>query len=344
MRLLVTGGAGFIGSQFVRHWLTRHPDDAVVTLDLLTYAGLRSRLEEIGGDPRHRFVQGDICEVSTVKRAMEGCEAVVHFAAETHVDRSITNAAPFLRTNVEGTRVLLQAAMELGVRRFLHVSTDEVYGPILEGSPTEDARLNPRSPYAASKAAGDLLVQAFWATYGLPTVVVRPTNVFGPSQFPEKFIPLSITNALRDAPLPIYGDGQQRRAWLFIEDLCRAIELIIQRGEVGSIYNVGSGSEFPNLEVARAILRVLGKPESLLRRVEDRPGHDRRYALDDRRLRALGWAPQVSFEDGLQRTIEWYRGQPAWWQPLKDRLHDDPYHWLNRAAGASPGQTARVER
>lgn len=344
MRLLVTGGAGFIGSHFVRHRLSRHPQDEVATLDLLTYAGLRNRLEDVDANPRHRFVPGDICEASTVKQAMAGCEAVVHFAAESHVDRSITDAAPFIRTNVEGTRMLLQGVRELGVKRFLHVSTDEVYGPILEGSHTEDANLRPRSPYAASKAAADLLVQAYRETYGVPALIVRPTNTFGPWQFPEKFIPVCITQAMADRPLPIYGDGCQRRSWLPVEELCEAIDVVLQAGALGGIYNISSPWERANREVAATILRLLDKPQALLQSVQDRPGHDRRYAMDGARLATLGWRPSTSFEEDLRATIAWYRSHAAWWQPLKDRLRDDPYHWLNRAAGAGAGHAAGVGR
>ena len=344
MKLLVTGAAGFIGSYFTRYWLEHHPADEVVTLDALTYAGVRATVEELAGHPRHRFIEGSICDAAVVGQAMAGCELVVHFAAETHVDRSITNAAPFLRTNVEGTHTMLRCAAQSGVRRFVHMSTDEVCGPIVEGAHTESGPLRPRSPYAASKAAGDLLVFAHQETYQLPAVIVRCTNVYGPRQLPEKFVPLSITNALEDRPLPIYGDGQQRRAWLFVEDLCRAMELIAQRGEAGSIYNVGSVWEFANLDVARMILQLLGKSQTLLTRVADRPGHDWRYALDDRRLRALGWTPQVTFEDGLQRTIEWYRTHCAWWGPLKERLREDPYHWLNRTARPGAGEPVGAAR
>ena len=344
MKILVTGGAGFIGSQFVRHWLIRHPQDEVVTLDLLTYAGLRNRLEDVDANPRHRFVQGDICEASTVKQAMEGCEVVAHFAAESHVDRSITDAAPCIRTNVEGTRMLLQGALELGVKRFLHVSTDEVYGPILEGSHAEDANLRPRSPYAASKAAADLLVQAYRATHGLAALVVRPTNTFGPWQFPEKFIPLCITQAIQDLPLPIYGDGLQQRSWLPVEELCDAIDQVLQAGELGTIYNISSPWERANREVAATILRLLGKPQALIHGVSDRPGHDRRYAMDGTRLEQLGWRARRPFDDALRATVAWYRDHPAWWRPLKDRLHDDPYHWLNRSAGAGAGHAAGVGR
>jgi len=338
MRLLVTGGAGFIGPHFIRHWLKHHADDEVVTLDLLTYAGVRASVEELAGDPRHQFLQGDICDPVTVQQAMQGCEIVVHFAAETHVDRSITNAAPFVRTNVEGTQVLLRGALEAEVKRFIHISTDEVYGPILDGAQTEEASLAPRSPYAASKAAADLLVHAYQQTHELPALIIRPTNAFGPRQFPEKFIPVCITNALEDQPLPLYGDGLHRRGWLFVEDLCRAIERILEAGEVGTIYNVGSGGERANVDVAKLILQLLGKPQTLIQHVPDRPGHDRRYAMDDTKLRSLGWRPRVTFEDGLRATIVWYRDHPQWWRPLKARLREDPYHWLHRTPGPSPRQ------
>jgi len=340
MKLLVTGGAGFIGSHFVRIWLDGHPDDEIVTLDRLAYAGVCDTVDELRGHPRHRFVQGDICDAGTVAAAMAGCDAVVHFAAETHVDRSITNPAPFVRTNVEGTQVLLRGAVDAKLRRFLHVSTDEVYGPILEGEHTEQAPLKPRSPYAASKAAGDLMVRAFQETYQLPVVTVRPTNAYGPRQFPEKFIPLSITNAMQDRPLGIYGDGLQRRRWLHVEDLCRGVACVFERGALGEVYNIGSPAERTNLDVARALLTMLKKPAELIRFVADRPGHDRRYGMDDRRLAALGWRPEIGFEEGLERTIAWYRDHPGWWQPLAERLREDSYHWLNRAAGAGPRQAA----
>ena len=344
MRLLVTGAAGFIGSHFVRYWLAAHAGDEIVSVDLLTYAGVRANLDGLCDEARHRFVQGDICDDELVQEAMGHAEVIVHFAAETHVDRSITNAAPFLRTNVEGTHTLLRVARDQRVGRFIHISTDEVYGPILEGAHTEEAPLRPRSPYAASKAAGDLLVAAFHHTYGLSTIIVRPTNVFGPRQLPEKFIPLCLTNLLEDRPVPIYGDGQQRRAWLFVEDLCRAIERVMTSGQVGHIYHVTSPWELPNVGVAKRILEWLGKSEELLEFVQDRPGHDRRYAMEDASLRALGWTPRVTFEEGLRRTIDWYRDHPAWWQPLKARLREDPYHWLNRAVGARAPQAAHAIR
>ena len=343
MKVLVTGGAGFIGSHFIRSWLKTHPTHEIVDLDALTYAGSRERLEDVEREPRYRFIHGDICDPAVVPQAVEGCSLVVHFAAETHVDRSITNAAPFLRTNVEGTQVLLNAARAAGVSRFLHLSTDEVYGPVLEGAVDEHAPLSPRSPYAASKAAGDLLAQAFHHTYGLAVIVVRPTNVFGPGQFPEKFIPLCIVNGLDGMPVPIYGDGQQRRAWLFIDDLCAALRVIVERGAIGEIYNVAGGAERANLDTARAILPSLGRPD-LLQFVADRPAHDRRYAMNDAKLRALGWQPTTSFEQGVSQTISWYREHPAWWRPLVQHLREDSYHWLNRPAGSSARQSSGAVR
>lgn len=334
-RLVVTGGAGFIGSQFIRAWLARHPTDEVVNLDVLTYAGSRERLADLEGSHGYWFIQGDICEAQAAAQALQGAQIIVHFAAETHVDRSIENASPFLRTNVEGTAVLLEAARAARVERFVHVSTDEVYGPIAEGAADERAPLAPRSPYAASKAAADLLVRAFHQTHSLPVVIVRPTNLFGPAQFPEKLIPLAITNALTDVPVPVYGDGQHRRGWLFVEDACEAIGLLAERGQVGEIYNVGSGHEQANADTVRMILALTGRPADLLRFVADRPAHDRRYALQDEKIQALGWRPRTPFDEGLKRTVAWYREHDAWWRPLVQKLRADPYHWLNRPTGSS---------
>lgn len=342
MQLLVTGGAGFIGSHFIRLWLTRHPADHVVNLDLLTYAGSRDRLADLEGSSCYRFLQGNICDPHVVRAAMSGCQVVVHCAAETHVDRSITDATPFVRANVEGTQVLLQEACAQRIQRFLHLSTDEVYGPILQGAVDERAPLAPRSPYAASKAAGDLLAQAFHKTYGLPVIIARPTNIYGPGQFLEKFIPLCITNGVDGLPLPIYGDGQQRRAWLFVRDVCEALEVIVERGVVGAVYNVAGGSEQANLEVAKQILASLGRSHELIAFVADRPGHDRRYAMRDDKLRGLSWRPQTSFEQGLGETIAWYREHVPWWRPLAQRLREDSYHWLNRSSGTSAQQPSRL--
>jgi len=337
-RLLVTGGAGFIGSHFIRLWLARHPEDHIVNLDVLTYAGSRARLADLERHPHYQFFQGDICDTETVRTATQGCQLVVHCAAETHVDRSITDVAPFLRTNIEGTCTLLQHARAAGVARFIHVSTDEVYGPILSGAVDERAPLAPHSPYAASKAAGDLMAQAFHETYEVPIVVVRPTNIYGPGQFPEKFIPLIITNSSDGLPIPIYGDGQQRRAWLFVTDLCEALEAVIERGELGTIYNIAGGTEQANLETAKFILSRLNLSTERLQSVTDRPGHDRRYAMTDAKLRTLGWQPKTSFEHGVTETIAWYRQHEDWWRPLARTLREDSYHWLNRSPGSGAQQ------
>ena len=340
-RVLVTGGAGFIGSHFIRSWLTAHPDTAVVNVDLLTYAGSCARLADLAADRRYRFIQGDIGDAACLRRALDGCQLVVHCAAETHVDRSIVDATPFLRTNVEGTYTLLQESRAAGVRRFLHISTDEVYGPVEQGVVDERARLSPRSPYAASKAAGDLLAQSCWQTYGVPVIVARPTNIYGPGQFPEKFIPLCITNGFDSVPVPIYGDGLQRRAWLFVDDLCEALRALLERGLLGEVYNIAGGAEQTNRETASAILSRLGRSAQLLQGVADRPAHDRRYAMDDAKLRALGWQPRIPFAQGLEATIDWYRVHEAWWKPLTQQLREDAYHWLNRSPRTVAHQAPR---
>ena len=317
MRLLVTGGAGFIGSNFVRHVLAAHPGDSIVNLDRLTYAGNLENLRDVESNPRYRFLKGDICDASAVREAMRGVDAVVHFAAETHVDRSNLGADDFLRTNVTGTFVLLEAARALGIGRFLAVSTDEVYGSIAAGAAREGDPLNPSNPYAASKAAADLLVRAYWTTHRLPVLITRSSNNFGPYQYPEKVIPLFVTNALEDRPLPLYGDGRNVRDWLYVLDNCAAIDLVLRRGVDGEIYNIGGGVEVPNVTLTRRILALLDKPESLITPVADRPGHDRRYALDSSKVRALGWAPTTGFDAALAATVQWYRTHEAWWKPIK---------------------------
>jgi len=316
-RLLVTGGAGFIGSAFIRYALKNAlKAEQVVNLDLLTYAADLKHLKEIENDRRYLFVQGDIRDGRLVEELLRkhAIDTLVHFAAETHVDRSIEDAVPFLRTNVLGTQVLLEAARQASCPLFVHISTDEVYGSAGPGqSFREDAPLNPGSPYSASKAAADHLVMAYANTYRLPVVILRCTNNYGPYQFPEKLIPLMIAQALEEKSLPVYGDGLHERDWLYVEDYCRAIEVVLDRGQPGEIYNVGSGAPQPNLSVVGTILRVLGKPESLVRHVEDRPGHDRRYALDSTKIRgALGWQPEVTFEEGIQKTVDWYRKNTGW--------------------------------
>ncbi|MBI3457617.1 MAG: dTDP-glucose 4,6-dehydratase [Candidatus Rokubacteria bacterium] len=317
MRVLVTGGAGFIGSHFVRLLLTTYPEYEVVNLDKLTYAGNLANLADVATHPRYRFVRGDICDAALVREVMAACDAVVNFAAESHVDRSIQDAGDFIRTDVFGTWVLLEAARAHRVARYLQVSTDEVYGSIRQGAFRESDPPRPSSPYAASKAGGDHMVLAYWATHRMPVLVTRAANTFGPNQYPEKIIPLFITNAVDDLPLPLYGDGRQVRDWLYVLDHCRALDLVLHKGAEGEVYNVGGGHEVENIELTRRILALLGKPEALIRPVPDRPGHDRRYALDTTKLRALGWQPAHAFDDALAATVAWYRANEAWWRPLK---------------------------
>jgi dTDP-glucose 4,6-dehydratase len=322
MRLLVTGGAGFIGSNFIHYLLDQFPSAQVVNLDALTYAGNPDNLRDVEAHPRYTFVQGRVEDRTLVERLMTDVDSVIHFAAESHVDRSIADATPFLTTNVLGTHVLLEAARKTGIQRLLHVSTDEVYGSLgAEGFSTEESPLRPRSPYAASKAGADHLALAYAHTYNLPVVVVRLSNNYGPYQYPEKFLPLLITNALQGEALPIYGDGQNVREWLHVEDACRALARLLQDGKPGEAYNVGGGKGYPNLEVARMVLQVMGRPESLITFVADRPGHDFRYALDCAKIqRELGWTPTIAFADGLHSVIAWYREHGPWWMQLKTRL------------------------
>ncbi len=323
LRLLVTGGMGFIGSNFVRHALRTRLHWAILNLDKLTYAGNPANLADVeaaAGGVRYRFVRGDIADAALVARLFdEGVDVVINFAAESHVDRSILDSSPFLHTNVIGTEVLLNAARQAGVQRFVHVSTDEVYGPAPpDGAFTEEEPLRPTSPYAASKAAADLLCLAFHRTHGVSVIIGRCTNNYGPYQYPEKFIPLIITRALEDEPIPLYGDGQQVREWLHVEDHCEALCCLVETGVPGEIYNVAGGRSLANYDLAAHLLGLLGKPHSLIRPVADRPAHDRRYALDDTKLRAtLGYAPRWSFEAGMAATAEWYRAHPEWWHPLK---------------------------
>ena len=317
MKILVTGGAGFIGSNFVRHVLTAHSDDTVVNFDKLTYAGNLENLRDVEKDPRYRFVRGDIGERAQVLEAMEGVDAVVHFAAETHVDRSNAGAAEFLSTNVTGTFTLLEAARELKVARFVAIGTDEVYGSIAKGAARELDPLNPSNPYSASKAAADLLARAYWTTHRLPVIVTRSSNNFGPYQYPEKVIPLFITNAIEDKPLPLYGDGKNVRDWLYVLDNCAAIDLVLRKGKEGEIYNIGGSHEVENIVLTRQVLHLVGKPETLITPVADRPGHDRRYALDSGKAHGLGWKPTHTFPKALEATVNWYKGHEAWWKPIK---------------------------
>lgn len=318
--VLVTGGAGFIGSNFVRWAHQAHPDWQITTLDKLTYAGRLENLAEVMDSPRHRFVKGDIADASVAAPLVRESELVVHFAAETHVDRSIQSAADFITTDVIGTFVLLEAARQAPrLRKFVQISTDEVYGSVPEGASKETDELRPRNPYSASKAGADRLAYSYWATYNVPVIITRASNNYGPNQFPEKVIPLFVTNAIDNIPLPLYGDGLNVRDWLHVEDHCRAIDLAIDRGTNGEVYNVGGGNEVRNVDLTHKILELAGRPASLIRPVEDRPGHDRRYALDTTKLRQLGWAPEVPFEDGLKATVDWYRQNERWWRPIKEQ-------------------------
>lgn len=314
MKLFVTGGAGFIGSNFIRYVLQAKNGHAIVNYDKLTYAGNLANLHSVAHHPGYRFVKGDICDLISAEAAMRGCDAVVHFAAESHVDRSIYEPAPVIQTNVTGTFTLLEVARKLAVSRFVHISTDEVYGDIAPGAhASEDAPLLPSSPYSASKAASDLLVRSYVRTYKFPAVITRSSNNYGPYQFPEKFLPLMITNALYDKPLPIYGDGKQQRDWLHVEDNCRGILAVLERGRIGEVYNIGGSHVEENVAMAQRLLRLTGKPQSLLSYVADRPGHDRRYALNSRKIESeLGWKPEISLEDGVRQTIEWYKTNGKW--------------------------------
>lgn len=317
MKLVITGGAGFIGSNFVRHMLARHDDVEVVNLDKLTYAGNLANLRDVEHDPRYSFVHGDICDAAVVDETLRGVDAVVNFAAETHVDRSISGPQDFMRTDVLGTHTLLEAVRRHDVPRYLQISTDEVYGSTEEGAFTEDSDLDPSSPYSASKAGADLLVMAYRRTFGTPALITRSSNNYGAYQYPEKIVPLFITNAIDDLSLPVYGDGLNVRDWLYVEDNCAAIDLVLREGEPGQIYNIGGGNEVQNLTITHRILELLGKGPGLIRFVDDRPGHDRRYAVDCSKLREIGWRPRMSFDEGLERTVAWYRDHPEWWRPIK---------------------------
>ena len=317
MKLVVTGGAGFIGSNFIRHVLAAHADDSIVNLDKLTYAGNLKNLADVADSPRYRFVHGDVCDAKMVRDVLRGADAVVNFAAESHVDRSLVEPDAFLRTDVFGVFTLLEAVRELGISRFVHISTDEVYGSLATGSARESDPLRPSNPYSASKAGGDLLALAYWQTHRVPVVVTRSSNNFGPFQYPEKVIPLFITNALDDQPLPLYGDGRNVRDWLYVVDNCTALDLVLRKGKDGEVYNIGGGHEVENIVLTRDILRLTGKPETLIRPVKDRPGHDRRYSVDSKKVRQLGWAPKHPFGKALETTVAWFREHEAWWRPLK---------------------------
>jgi dTDP-glucose 4,6-dehydratase len=323
VNVLVTGGAGFIGSAYVRHRLRAHPEFSVRVLDKLTYAGRRENLDGLDED-RLELVVGDVADRDAVRAALDGCEAIVNFAAETHVDRSIEAPGEFIQTDVFGTFVLLEAARDAGVR-YLQVSTDEVYGSIEEGSFDERSPLDPSSPYSASKAGGDLLAGAFQHTYGADALIARASNNYGPRQYPEKLIPLCVLNALAGDPLPVYGDGMQVRNWLWVEDFASAIDTVLEFGDAGEVYNVGGPDELPNIEVVRRILELTGRDESLIEHVTDRLGHDRRYSLSSQKTEALGWEPAIGFDAGLERTVEWYRENEWWWRPIRSGEYREYY-------------------
>ena len=331
-RLLVTGGAGFIGSAFVRQRLRADPEITITVLDKLTYAGSEENLAEVSSDPRLRFVHGDIADSALVNELSREIDAIVNFAAESHVDRSLLDAGSFVQTDVYGVYVLLEAAKRHGHQRFLQVSTDEVYGHVKEGRSREGDPLAPRSPYSATKAGGEMLVNAYHVSFGLPTIVTRGSNTYGPYQFPEKIIPLFITNALQDLPLPIYGKGSAVRDYIYVDDHVSAIARALWKGEPGNVYNIGMGSEVSGVEVADTVLRLCGKPSSLKHYVKDRPGHDYRYALDTRKLRPLGWEPSLPFAEGMRLTVDWYRSHERWWKARKGedfwRFYRDNYRGL----------------
>lgn len=324
VRVLVTGGAGFIGSNFVRYAIGAHTDWQVTTLDKLTYAGRLENLQEVMNHPRHTFVRGDVADAPVAAPLVSESDFVVHFAAETHVDRSIMNAGEFIRTDVYGTFVLLEAArLSTRLRRFIQISTDEVYGSVPEGASKETDELRPRNPYSASKAGADRLAYSYWATYDVPVVITRASNNYGPNQFPEKIIPLFITNAIDNIPVPLYGDGLNVRDWLHVMDHCCAVDLLIEKGTSGEVYNIGGGNEVRNIDLTGQILTLLDRPASLIRPVPDRPGHDRRYCLDTTKLRSLGWRPRFDFGEGLRDTVGWYRANERWWRPIKE--HDQEF-------------------
>jgi dTDP-glucose 4,6-dehydratase len=334
-RVLITGGAGFIGSHFVHHAIESHPDWRVTVLDKLTYAGNLANLSGLERHPRYRFVRGDIAVRSDVDASWgDGIDLLFNFAAETHVDRSIGDPEGFIRTDIYGVHTLLEAARERGVARFVQISTDEVYGSVASGSSREDAPLMPSNPYAASKAGADRLAYSYFVTYGLPVLITRASNNFGSHQYPEKMMPLFITNALDDQPLPLYGDGRNVRDWLYVRDHCTGLDVVTEKGAPGEVYNIGGGNERPNLEVTGRILERLGKPASLVRHVADRPGHDRRYSLDCARLRSLGWEPRTVFETALDETIDWYRENRSWWEPIKSGEYLEYYR--RQYAGRAP--------
>ncbi|KPK39139.1 MAG: dTDP-glucose 4,6-dehydratase [Omnitrophica WOR_2 bacterium SM23_29] len=319
MKILVTGGAGFIGSNFIRHILNKSPDYEVVNLDKLTYAGNLDNLKDIEKNPNYAFIKGDICDVKVVEKAIKGCDCLLNFAAETHVDRSIHNASNFITTNVHGTYELLEAARKNKLKRFIQISTDEVYGSIESGSFSEDSPLKPNSPYAASKAAADFLVRSYVATYKMPLIVTRSSNNFGPHQYPEKFLALIITNALENKKIPVYGEGKNVRDWLYVKDNCEAIEFILKNGKEREVYNISGEFEISNIDLAKLVLKKLDLDFNFIEFVKDRPGHDLRYSLDSTKLKSLGWNKRFDFGQALDETIDWYKKNRPWWQRIKQK-------------------------
>lgn len=317
--ILVTGGAGFIGSNFVRYMLNKYSDYRVIVLDALTYAGNRENLADLETNSRFFFYHGDICDEQVVDNLMSNVDAVVNFAAETHVDRSIHEAGAFINTDIRGTFVLLEAAKKYGIEKFLHISTDEVYGSIEQGFFKETDPLEPNSPYSSSKAGGDLLVRSYHVTYGVPVLITRSSNNFGPYQYPEKLIPLFVTNAIDDIPVPLYGDGKNVRDWLYVIDNCAGVDTVLHKGTIGETYNIGAGNEKQNIEITSLILKLLKKPTDLINYVKDRPGHDRRYSVDISKTKALGWKPEKKFEDAIEETVKWYVDNEEWWRKIKEK-------------------------
>lgn len=325
MKLLVTGGAGFIGSNFIRYILNKYPDYKIINYDKLTYAGNPDNLRDVEKDKRYKFVKGDICDFKLVNKYMKKADAVVNFAAETHVDRSILNAGLFIRTDVNGTFSLLESARASKIGKFVHISTDEVYGSILKGSFSEESPLKPNSPYSAAKASSDMLVRSYFTTYGVPAVITRCSNNYGPFQYPEKIIPLFVTNAIDDQKLPLYGDGKNVRDWLYVADHCRAVDIALHKGKNGEVYNIGGGVEMTNIELTRKVLKIMKKPDSLIKKVSDRPGHDRRYSIDCSKIMKLGYSPLYTFEKALEETVKWYIDNEDIWRRLKNRNYKKYY-------------------
>lgn len=325
MKLLVTGGAGFIGSNFIRHVLSKYPDYKIINLDKLTYCGNLDNLKDIENNPNYSFVKGDICNKELVDKLMSQVDTVVHFAAETHVDRSITNAVTFIETDVLGTFILLESARKNNIKKFVQISTDEVYGEIRKGLFKETDELKPRNPYSASKAAADRLAYSFFSTYNLPIIITRSSNNYGPYQYPEKLIPLFVTNLLENKKVPVYGDGLNIRDWIYVLDNCEAIDFLLHNGKLGEVYNISGNNEKTNLEITKFILQRIGKDESFIEYVKDRPGHDKRYALNTEKVKKLGWQPKYNFEQSMEQTVQWYVKNQEWWKKLKNRSFEEYY-------------------